>query len=65
MEFFTVLACIFGIISSFVLVARIICWANYTEQQAMHDYMLGIKRKFPIFWPGVTAIICWAWVITA
>ena len=64
-QFVTMLAWIFGIASSFLLLARIIGAATYDEIDEMHDALRGIRRTFPVLYPAVTAIICWTWIITA
>ena len=63
-EFITVLAWVFGVISSIITLARIIAFFNYSEMQKLLDEVQEIKRTFPIYKCGTLAIFCWAWIIT-
>lgn len=63
-EFITVLAWVFGVISSIITLARIIGFFNYSGIQKTIDELEGIERTFPIYKCGTLAIVCWAWIIT-
>lgn len=65
MQFVTVLAWVFGISSSGLLVLRIIGMANYDELDKARDALRGMRATFPMLWPAVTAVVCWVWIITA
>jgi len=65
MQFITVLAWIFGIASSLLLVARIIGKLTYDEIDEVRDMLRGRVAYFPMLWPTVTAVVCWTWIVTA
>lgn len=62
--FITTLAYIFGTFATLRVVARIIAACTYSETQKMIDTIDGVKRSFPVTWPGILAIICWVWIFT-
>jgi len=61
-EFITILAWVFGVISSLVLVLRIYLFYDYDEIAEFRDAMKGMKRTFPITIPASISIICLAWL---
>lgn len=63
MTFLNALAWIFGVMSSLLLVLRIVGALAYSEREKLLDAMRGEHYTFPIFVPGTVAIVCWAWVI--
>jgi len=65
MQFITVLAWIFGVSASLLLVARIIGKATYDEIDEFRDMIRGRVAYFPLLWPAVTAVVCWSWILTA
>ena len=58
-RFFTVLAWIFGLWSTLIVVAVI----ALACLQAMYPYKYGDNR-YPIGFSLTVAIICWAWILT-
>ena len=65
MQFVSMLAWVFGVAATALLVLRIIGLATYREIDGVRDALKGRRATFPILWPAVTAIVCWAWIITA
>lgn len=63
-QFVTVLAWVFGVLSTMLLVARIIGAITFTEKDRLRHAMRGEEVTFPMLWPSVIAIVCWAWIIT-
>lgn len=63
-EFITILAWVFGVLSTIFTLARIYAFLNYSELEKMMDNLRGITMTFPIYKSGSLAIICWAWIIT-
>lgn len=63
-EFITVLAWVFGILSTIMTIARLIGFFSYSEIQKLVDEMDGVRRTFPIIKCGTIAIFCWVWIIT-
>ena len=69
MEFITILAWIFGALSTLYVGLTLVVGFLYrfTEkgrlQQTLDAYQ-GFRHTYPIIIPGVTAIICWAWIFT-
>jgi hypothetical protein len=61
--FFKIIAWVLGIGSSLLLIFRIIGAATYTQIDELRDQMNGIKRTFPIMWPAIIALVCWAFII--
>lgn len=61
--FVTYLAWIFGVISSTLIVIRIVGNLLYSETEKLQDMIRGVERTFPITVPATIAIICWTWVI--
>lgn len=64
MEFLNTIALIFGILSSILLIARIIGLLTYSESERIKDYLAGMVATFPIIKPFIISIICWTWVFT-
>ena len=64
MLFVDVIAWIFGVSSTILIVLRIIGWLTYTDIDKIHDAAKGIITTFPVFWPSVISVLCWAWLIT-
>lgn len=63
-EFITVLAWIFGILSTIMTISRMIGFFSYSEIQKLVDAMDGVERTFPVIKCGSLAIFSWAWIIT-
>lgn len=63
-EFITIIAWIFGVISTIITLARILGFFTYSEMQKTLDMINGIGRTFPIYKCGSLAIFCWAWIIS-
>ena len=63
-HFFTVLAWIFGVASTFLVVLRVLGRLFYTELDMIHDMGRGLVRSFTIVKPLQVAIVCWAWIFT-
>ena len=61
--FVTYLAWIFGVISSALVVIRVVGHLLYSETEKLQDLIRGFEMKFPITVPATIAIICWTWVI--
>jgi hypothetical protein len=62
--FITILAWIFGVLSTGFTLLRIIASMMYSELDKMRDNIRGITVTYPIKVPGAIAIICWAWIIS-
>ena len=66
MEFVTALAWIFGVLSTALLILRVVGLITYTGSVLeLRDNLNGVERVFPLSVPTVTAIICWTWVLTS
>lgn len=63
MIFLNIIAWVVGIASSIVLLLRILGAATYSEVDQIRDKMNGIRRTWPVMWPGLIALICWAFII--
>ncbi len=61
--FFNIIAWAFGIASTLLLFIRMKALWDYSEYDAVRDSMRGIRRVFPMKWPAMLALICWAWII--
>lgn len=64
MKFVTVLAWIFGVGSSLLLVLS--AWLTVSYENSMEknlDAIRGYQKSYPLFWPLMIAIVCWAWII--
>ena len=64
-QFVTILAWIFGVASTILLIARMIGAATYDEIDEARDALRGRMATFPMLWPAVTSVVCWIWVLTA
>lgn len=62
-DFITIIAWIFGVLSTIFTLARIYGYYTYSEMDELRDALKGQKATFPVVIPGSIAIICWAWVI--
>lgn len=60
-----VLAWVGAIISTLLLIGRIIAWWSYSNNTVAQliSQLDGTSVKFPIWKPLIIAIICWAYVI--
>lgn len=63
-EFVTVLAWIFGVISTGFVILRLIAWSLYSEIDKLQHTIRGVEATFPVVIPGTLAIFCWTWIIT-
>jgi hypothetical protein len=59
----TIVSIVFGIMSTFVVVVRLIQAAIYDEVDKIVDQAKGLTRTFPLLKPTIVMILCWAWVI--
>lgn len=59
----TILAWIFGILSTCFTVLRVYGFLTYSERDRMRDYMRGQNISYPVIIPGSIAIVCWVWII--
>ena len=64
MNFLTALAWIFGVMSVFLIVLRIIGSITYSELDKLCDKLEGKIVTFPLLTPTVVAIICFTWILT-
>jgi hypothetical protein len=64
MQFVTLLAWIFGVCATLVLGIRIYLAVTYSKLDSLRDAINGVSRSFPIFFPAVASVVCWAWIIT-
>ena len=64
MEFWNVVAWVFGILSTLLVIGRILSYYTYTDEDRMIDALNTENVAFSLFYPGIVAIICWAWIIT-
>lgn len=62
-KFFTLLAWIFGILSTGLFVIRIIAALTFSETDKMIDDYNGVSRSFPVLVPVIIMIVCWCWVL--
>ncbi len=64
-DFITVLAWIFGVLSTFWTILRINGWIQYqiNDHQRLRDQIRGVHRMFPIWTSGTIMIISWTWII--
>ncbi len=56
------LAIIVLVVSSMVIVLRVIGRCRYTLEQEAWDAIHGMKRTFPIGWPLVAWILAFGWI---
>ena len=63
-QFVTILAYIFGSLSSLLLAGRILGWMAYDERDKLRDRLKGFQIRFPIKWPFVISVVCWTWIFT-
>ena len=63
--FYTTLAWIFGVGSALLFILRIVAFVNYDEHMQLRDRIDGIDRSFPVFWPLVSMVVCFTWILTA
>lgn len=61
--FFNIIAWALGIASTLLLILRILCFWTYSDLEAAKDSLRGVRRVFPMKWPAMLALICWAWII--
>ncbi|OGM10626.1 hypothetical protein A2Z67_00020 [Candidatus Woesebacteria bacterium RBG_13_36_22] len=64
MKFLHILALIFGIMSTLMLLTRIVQAVLYSPLDRLRDDLKGVRRRFPIGWPLIIAAICWTWFFT-
>lgn len=69
MVFLTVLAWIFGVLSTLTVLLKIVLslWYEFSKSgqlQQTLDKLQGKRYSFPIIVPGTVAIICWVWIFT-
>ncbi len=64
MNFLTIIAWIFGVLATLLLILRIIGALCYDERAKLLDNLKGVERAFPVAIPGTIAIVCWAWIIS-
>jgi hypothetical protein len=62
-EYITIIAWIFGVLSSLLIVLRLLAFATYSEIDRLCDSINGQRAEFSIVWPSVVAILCWSWVL--
>lgn len=62
MKFLTVVAWIFAVLSTGLITARVVGFFCYSERDKLQDHVRGFEKSYPVVWPGVVAIICWAWI---
>jgi hypothetical protein len=63
-NFITVIAWIFGVLSTLFTLLRVHGYCTYTELERALDNFKGVKVTFPIHTSGIIAIVCWAWIIS-
>jgi len=61
--FFKIIAWVLGIGSSLLLILRILGALSYSEIDQLRDQMNGVRRTWPLTWPAVISLICWAFII--
>lgn len=69
-EFITILAWIFGVLSTLLVILRIVGFIYYNHTDAgrldrLSDALSGVRGTFPILFPSIIAIICWVWIYTS
>lgn len=64
-DFITILAWIFGILSTGLVLLRITAGLLYTELDRLRDAARGFQVIFPIRFPLIVAIVCWVWIYTS
>jgi len=62
-NYITILAWIFGSLSTALTIIRILGWLMYSDLERTLDQLQGYTIKFPIVVPGTIAILCWVWVL--
>ena len=63
-KFLTIIAWIFAVLASGLLALRIVGFCCYSEWDRLRDNLKGVEASFPVTWPGIVAIVCWAWIGT-
>lgn len=63
LNFLDIGAWICAILSTLLLVARIIGALTYSEEDFARDVLLGYVRTFPITAPAVVAVWSWSWIV--
>ncbi len=63
-QFVTLLAWVFGIGATILVIGRVYWAATYSELDRRLDLMQGVRVTWPIMKPLVVAIVCWAWILT-
>ncbi len=61
--FLHIIAWIFGVCSTLLLILRIVGAATYSKIDKLLDDIKGQKRSWPVMWPAIISIICWAFII--
>lgn len=64
MKFLDVTAWIFAMLSTGLIALRLVGIATYSDLHKLQDQLRGIQRTYPLKWPGVVAIVCWAWIVS-
>lgn len=62
--FLNIIAWVIGLGSTIFLIGRIIAAFSYSEMDKLIDKIKGVTRTFPIMWPAIVSLICWAFIIT-
>jgi len=62
MTFLHIIAWIVGIGASIVLALRILGALTYSETDELIDKMNGVRRTWPMTWPAIISLICWAFI---
>jgi len=63
-SFITIVAWPLAVLSTLLIILRIIAFFTYRELDKLKDQCKGIYRSFPIAKPSLIALISWAWLFT-
>lgn len=61
--FFHIIAWVLGVGASLLLVIRLFFALTYSETERILDKMNGKVVTFPVKWPAIVALVCWAYII--
>ena len=61
--FLHIIAWVLGICSTLLLILRIIGALTYSKTDELIDKLKGQKTTYPIIWPSIISVICWAFII--
>lgn len=61
--FIFVIAYFAAIMSSLLLIFRILGFLTYSKRDRLLDQIKGIRSTFPVFWPFVISFVAWTYII--